>query len=839
MNCGRERAASAPGPGGEGAAPPPAAPPAPGVPPAAPPPAAPPGPPPAGSPAPPAYVPGQAPPYGPGQAPPYPAGGAVAPPPMYPPGPVAPSPAAEFLRRAFRGAWAPALRAAAWPTGLLLALAVALAIPSYGQDPGDDVVVGWSGRLRIALALLLQAFGGGFELRAVTPGFPYDDGDGSGFHSGGYGYGSDAALAQGGAELSLVPLTVTFLWTGALYLAARGLRARGAGVDAAVRVALPAAGAVLLLGLFAQPEIAGVAVSASPVTAALVALVLALAVTAGVLQRDDLARWLAARPGAFTAVRALGAATRALGTALALCAVVGFLLYAGLDGVDGTGLLLALTILPNLGAAVLGISWGAPLEYDLRGRFGLLGSGAEHGTVGLGEVGDEWGGGAVAGLLALGAVCALTAGLWAARRVAGRGGQALAGGLFLALYLLVTGASGVGMRLAGEAGAFGGAGHFEIAPSVPDALLFGLLWVAGGVLVAPYLLRRKGGTGGPGGPGGPGWGGTTPPQVPPQQGHPTTPPFPAPTGPAAPGPTHTPGSPPTGSAPTGPAPGSPQRPDAPPPGGSPAGPAPGAAATAEPTPAPAPARAPRRGRGVLLWGGALVVAFTVGGGVTTGILMLKEESRPGLAIHPRPDAEPVADPVTGGPTARTAPAPESAPAPEPTSAPETTPAPDATPAPAQGPTAPPTVPDGYELAVDTAGFAFAVPAGWERISEKRGQITYAGPTGTSHFLVGVVRDAPYTSLENLTNLEGNSRAKRADYRRVRLEANTFQGRPGAIWEYTYTDEAGETIHAVDQSYIADDGTEYAVYFTARERDWSEAREAFDTALATWTLNDAD
>ncbi|MEU2179741.1 hypothetical protein ABZ579_02500, partial [Streptomyces thermolilacinus] len=237
--------------------------------------------------------------------------------------------------------------------------------------------------------------------------------------------------------------------------------------------------------------------------------------------------------------------------------------------------------------------------------------------------------------------------------------------------------------------------------------------------------------------------------------------------------------------------------------------------------------------------GMAPVAFAVGGGVTTGILMLKDEPRPGVALHPGPGAEPVADPVTGGATARTTPAPEPPPVPASSPAPETTPAPDATPTSAQGPTAPPTVPDGYELAVDTAGFAFAVPAGWERVSEKRGQITYAGPTGMSHFLVGVVRDAPYTSLENLTTLEGNSRAKRADYRRVRLEANTFQGRPGAIWEYTYTDEAGGTIHAADQSYIADDGTEYAVYFTARERDWSEAREAFDTALATWTLTDVD
>ncbi|GGP92258.1 zinc-ribbon domain-containing protein [Streptomyces roseolilacinus] len=813
MNCGRERPVAATGPAE------PAAPPVPAGPPAAPPgpPAVPAGPPPAG---PPAYVPGQASAHPPGPV--HPPGPGYAPP-GYAPGAVAPSPAAVFLRRAFRGAWAPALRAAAWPTGLLLALAVALAVPSYGQEPGDEVVVGWGDRLRIALTLLLQAFGGGFEVTAAAP-VPSRFGDGYDSGSGGYRYGSGDALAQGGAELSVVPLTVTFLWAGALYLAARALRARGAGVDAAVRVSLPAAGAVLVLGLFAQPEVAGIAVSGSPLTAALVALALTLAVTAGVLQRDDLARWLSVRPGTLAAVRALGAATRALGTVLAVCALVGFVTYANVDGVDGTALLLALTILPNLGAAVLGVAWGAPVEYDLRGRFGLLGSGAEHGGFGLPEIGDEWGGWAVTGLLALGVVCALTVGLWAVRRVPGRGGQALAGGLFLGLYLFVAGVGGIGVRVAGEYDDFGGEGYFEVAPSVPDALLFGLLWVGGAVLVAPYLLRSAGGGAGGGG------GGVTLPPAPPHPAHPVAP-VPHPAAPTTPAPA--PGA-------TGPEPPAPPAPAAPAPGPGPnPGPAAGpgthpAGGTGAYVTATAPTGA-SRGRRLLLWGGALVVAFAVGGGVTTGLLMLGDEG-PGVTVHPRPDAEPVAgtDPTTPAPKATPAPtaAPSGtadAPAPAPTGVPTGTAA----------PAGPPSVPAGYELVSDTAGFAFAVPSGWDRVSEKQGQITYAGPTGMSHFLVGVVRDAPYTSLENLTTLEAASRKRNADYRRVRLEANTFQGRPGAIWEYTYTDEAGETVHAVDQAYVADDGTEYAVYFTARERDWSEARRTFDVALSTWMLNDVD
>jgi hypothetical protein len=152
----------------------------------------------------------------------------------------------------------------------------------------------------------------------------------------------------------------------------------------------------------------------------------------------------------------------------------------------------------------------------------------------------------------------------------------------------------------------------------------------------------------------------------------------------------------------------------------------------------------------------------------------------------------------------------------------------------------PEVPDGYEMVADTAGFALAVPSVWDRVKEEpAGQVTYAGSTGMSHILVGVVHDAPYTSLENLTALEANSRKRNPGYQRLRLEANTFQGRPGALWEYTYTDPAGRRIHAIDQSYIAEDGTEYAIYFTVQDDSWDVARETFDVALSTWTLNDVD
>ncbi len=141
---------------------------------------------------------------------------------------------------------------------------------------------------------------------------------------------------------------------------------------------------------------------------------------------------------------------------------------------------------------------------------------------------------------------------------------------------------------------------------------------------------------------------------------------------------------------------------------------------------------------------------------------------------------------------------------------------------------------------DSAGFSFAVPVQWDRESERNHQITYAGSTGRAELKVGVIRNAPYTSYENFRNLERTADANQKNYRRLQLGANTFQGFQGAIWEYTYEDkQSGETIHAIDQSYIADDGTEYAIYTTERDRYWSDARQIFDTALSTWMLNDLD
>ncbi|WP_157877769.1 zinc ribbon domain-containing protein, partial [Streptomyces kanamyceticus] len=360
------------------------------------------------------------------------------PPPAHLPGPVTPSPVGAFLGRTFRGDWAGAVQAALWPLVLLLVGAVALASPSYGQD--DEVVVGFVDRLRVSLALLLQSVGGGFALSGHEQRPVFDGTD---------GLGSDSSeqVLQGTASLHFVPLTVTALWIVALLIGVRVLRNRirvraaaapggvpggTVGFEAAVRVTLLVTAGVLALALFAQPEIEGIEISSSPVLAALGALLLGLAVSCGVLHRDDLVHRMAARPGAQAVVRAAGTALRALVVVLVLCSLVAFISLTqvddlaeltDLDNTDFSPLLVALLLLPNLAVTALGIGWGASAEASVSGGSSMYGGGQEGGSFGLSELGDVTNDWAIVGALALGLVCALTIGVLAARRLAGRRGE--------------------------------------------------------------------------------------------------------------------------------------------------------------------------------------------------------------------------------------------------------------------------------------------------------------------------------------------------------------------------------------------------------------------------------
>ncbi|SDL21530.1 hypothetical protein [Streptomyces indicus] len=758
------------------------------------------------------------------------------PPPAFAPAPAGPSPVGAFLGRAFRGGWAASAQAALWPLGMLLIASVSLAIPTYGQD--DEVVVSFTDRLRLVLALLLQGLGGGFEVTGpAEDSNPFGtDGD-SGFGGdGGYGGGSGlfetGGADSGTAALSIAPLTLTALWIAATLIGVRMLRnrqaaapaaSRTAGLEAAVRVALLATAGVLVLALFAQPTVEGVEISSLPFLSALGALGLTAAVAVGLLHRDDLAQWLAVRPGAQAFVRATATALRALAVVLAVAAVTAYLCLASLDDMEKEGLLVLLAFLPNIGAAALGIGWGGSLEFTAKGSSNFGGGGTESETIGLSELSDLAGDWALVGGLALGAVCALTVGVLAARRHPNRGEQVLVAGLFFVLLLVVCALSGLGADgESTEFGGFGGAGGAEVAVDIAEVLLFGLLWLSAAVFLGPYVLRMTGGAAvqpAPYAPYAPGYAptaaaqdahGAPGAQLAPDsealqsgghgqaetqgQVHPPAPGYgyPQQQTPAAPYAPTSPSTPPSTSPPPYP----------------------------DPSPHPTPSSPEGQRSRVTLWVVTLTAALALGAGATAGFLLLqkddedpgaKEDAKPSVSVSDSPSQAPSSEPPTAEPSASGDPA-------------------------AEGPSDSPATGTGSRIVTDPAGFSLAVPKVWSRTGEENGQITYAGSTGFGHFLIGIVPDAQVTSYENFLTIEKKSQ-KNPDYQRIRLEENTFHGLPGAIWEYTYTEkETGRTVHAIDQGYVAEDGTEYAIYFTDYEENWQlGGQEIFDEALATWRV----
>ncbi|MER5443589.1 hypothetical protein [Streptomyces sp. NPDC002790] len=234
----------------------------------------------------------------------------------------------------------------------------------------------------------------------------------------------------------------------------------------------------------------------------------------------------------------------------------------------------------------------------------------------------------------------------------------------------------------------------------------------------------------------------------------------------------------------------------------------------EPWPGPEmpgpPAPAPGRTRRFAL---VLVGAAVLGAAVATTVVLLGRGEEPG------PDPKP-----TGTSAAPTSSGPEPTPTPTPT----------------------PTgssddeLPAGYRQVADAAGFALAVPEGWDRSESKQG-VFYTSPDESSLIQVFTITEPDTTPLESLRVAAGDLEARLAKdgYEEVSLEETSAP--EGASEEVT--DDAAELVYAydseklgarrkvVDFSFTAQDGTQYAVLVAAPESEWPGQRDRLATALS--------
>ncbi|MEV5509792.1 hypothetical protein [Streptomyces orinoci] len=769
-----------------------------------------------------------------------------------------PSRGALFLRRVFTGDWAGSARVALWPLALLLTIALGLSIATGGSSSAPA----WPDRFRLFIALLLQGLGGSLDIDATSPG----------------------GLVRGAGSVSVRLLTITVLWTVATVLGARRLRrARpaGGGLESALRTGLLCAAVVLALGLYGQPESDGVAISTTPALAALFVLALTAGTSAAVLCRDIWAARLG--PGARMAVRAWGTALRALALSVALWAVIDFVFVAAHQEEvgGGWGVLASLAFLGNMAVLSLGLSFGADAEATATpgggtgfSPYGTGGGWSRSATVGLDQIGEQWGVWAQLGVVAAGALCALSLTWLLVRRCrAGYREQLLSGAFFLAALWLLALASGISVELSGQVSFIPslaselhlGNSHFGLDGG--ETLLFGALWTAGAVLLGVLIQSTRRPDPAP----------PAPPYGPPPSWHPAAPTASAPLPPTAPptAPAAPPARPATSPTVPGAPPAAPARPPAPPA----AAPGPGAPATpnaqpsantappgpssanatstagpfadmtppagpplgkvpptmpfaAHPTPGsthstplgaptPAPAKPVRARAPYLRWIAIGLAAFLVGGAGAAGVLLVQQHK----------DGKPhAATAVSAAPTPSTASTAAPAPTPPPTS-----PAPPPTPTPLQDKPTPPTgePPAGYERMTSPEGFSLAVPRGWHREDKGSGQIDYAGPTGPEHLRIGILEHSTQSAYDHFLAME-KVVGKQQGYQRVGMTANTFQGHPGARWEWTWQDPgSGQAMRAMDQAYVGPDGTEYAILFQGRDHLGSDFGATFRTALAFW------
>uniref|UniRef100_A0AAU2VEL0 non-specific serine/threonine protein kinase n=1 Tax=Streptomyces sp. NBC_00003 TaxID=2903608 RepID=A0AAU2VEL0_9ACTN len=148
----------------------------------------------------------------------------------------------------------------------------------------------------------------------------------------------------------------------------------------------------------------------------------------------------------------------------------------------------------------------------------------------------------------------------------------------------------------------------------------------------------------------------------------------------------------------------------------------------------------------------------------------------------------------------------------------TTPSPSATPSP---------VPDGYRLVRDERlGVSFPVPDDWKPKTGAGGEVTYTDPAGLAGITIGMVDPAGSHPVEHFKDIETNTQANYATYRRLRMQKTTFKGKPAAVWEFTFHGRA-RAFHAIDLGYGTAGGREYDIYLSAPEAQWATYRPVFD------------
>ncbi len=117
---------------------------------------------------------------------------------------------------------------------------------------------------------------------------------------------------------------------------------------------------------------------------------------------------------------------------------------------------------------------------------------------------------------------------------------------------------------------------------------------------------------------------------------------------------------------------------------------------------------------------------------------------------------------------------------------------------------------------DNAGYSINHPGGWTLAHE--GNLTdFRDPATGAALRVGYQQPPQNTPLGLWLTLEEEFKAEHPSYQRIRLSQTVHDGYPGAVWEFTWTDN-GVDLHNYDLAFITGPQS-YALNFQTRESDW--------------------
>ncbi|MEV5880427.1 serine/threonine-protein kinase [Streptomyces sp. NPDC052101] len=146
------------------------------------------------------------------------------------------------------------------------------------------------------------------------------------------------------------------------------------------------------------------------------------------------------------------------------------------------------------------------------------------------------------------------------------------------------------------------------------------------------------------------------------------------------------------------------------------------------------------------------------------------------------------------------------------------------------------LPKGYRLVHDARlGVSFPVPDDWKVRKQAADEVVYADPTGLAGITIGTVAPAGHNPSTHFADIEANTKANYATYRRLRMQQTSFRGQPAAVWEFTFKGRA-RSFRAIDLGYGREGGREYDIYLSAPESQWDSYRPVFDQVTQGFTTN---